>query len=138
MQLLFGAVPLKKPSRVQTEDGGAALEMAFTAAAACIEPETTGTNDCKLGFTIDVTDGCVAEISSLTYTPYSNVTMETKSCITDKGYAFREAIIDVANELGIPADCHAFHATALYPYKCAPAAPTSVPPPASCTVLTMV
>ena len=105
---------------VQAEFHAEELEATFRMAAACIEPHITGLNDCMLGFTTDVTTACVNELTALRYTPYSEVDIETRECITDMGYQFREAIIHAAQFFRVPAECHPFHHEAFFPFKCAP------------------
>lgn len=105
---------------MQTTAGRTPLKMALFRAIGCIIPHISGTSLTGMGFTGDVTDEYVEQLISVHYYRYYTVGMGTRECITKYGYAFIAKIVEIANELGIPAECSTFHKDSVYPYKCAP------------------
>ena len=98
--------------------------MALFRAIGCVIPHIRGTSLAGMGFTDNVTDAYVEQLTAIRYYPYFTVGLSTRECVTKYGYQFIEQIVEVANELGIPAECSTFHKDAVYPYKCAPALQT--------------
>lgn len=43
--------------------------------------------------------------------------MATRECIVEKGYALREVMIDIANNLEVPHTCHNFHRDNVWTYR---------------------
>lgn len=56
-------------------------------------------------------------LSLCRYDSYRTVTMETRECIVEKGYALRAVMIDIANNLGVAHTCHNFHKDNVYDYR---------------------
>ena len=84
-----------------------------------MEPYMSDDSGCRLG--LDSTSAaCYNETSELTFEPYSKVDMRARMCIVHSGYNMRQVVIDIANELDVPATCHTFHRNSVYDFKCAP------------------
>lgn len=95
------------------------LAAALKAAVACILPEVTPTPTCQGTTAADVSEECADELATLSFTPYSEVSIETRECIVREGYKLREVAIDLANSLGIPDVCHVYHVKNVFDYRCA-------------------
>jgi hypothetical protein len=50
------------------------------------------------------------------YKGYSEVSMETRRCIVQKGYAVRDTLVAFANALNVVDDCSPFHSSAFLTY----------------------
>jgi hypothetical protein len=95
------------------------LREALDSALSCIHHFIIKAPKCVLGADKDTSSECMAENAHLEFVHYRSVDMKTRECITVAGYAFREVVVQVANALDIPADCHTFHSNSVYLYRCA-------------------
>lgn len=107
----------------------AELRSAAEAAIACVEPYVSSAAACRLGLDGNTTAAYFAENAALEFAEYATVPMAGRRCIVHRGYALREAIIGIVNELDIPASCHSFHRNSVYNFKCASAADAAVSAP---------
>lgn len=96
----------------------ATLAGALKDAMECILSEVHPTPTCTGVTAADVSQECADELATLSFTPYSDVSIETRECIVREGYKLRQAAIDLANNLGIPDMCHVYHVNNVFDYRC--------------------
>jgi hypothetical protein len=96
----------------------AKLRGALDKVLACVAPFMVEPPSCILGADGDTSEECMGSHIQLEFVHYRSVDMKTHECITVEGYAYREVVAEIANALGIAAECHKFHHNSMYPYKC--------------------
>ncbi|KAI3432251.1 hypothetical protein D9Q98_003812 [Chlorella vulgaris] len=91
-----------------------AYAAATKAAVDCLDIETTDVVD-NVGASA-VNQTFIDGLLEADYKGYSEVSMETRRCIVQKGYAVRDTLVAFANALNVVDDCSPFHSSAFLTY----------------------